>query len=161
MIPAAHVRAWRAQAPWATNAQVEQNLIICRALVEAYSDPVVAESLAFRGGTALHKLHFNPPLRYSEDIDLVQVRQEPIGKTVAALCSRLDHWLGAPNWKQSEGRFTLLYKVTVTTPPPISLRLKIEINTREHFSVMGFKKNAVRRQESVVRGRYRITGLRG
>ena len=29
--------------------------------------------LAFRGGTALYKLHLRPNARYSEDLDLVQV----------------------------------------------------------------------------------------
>ena len=140
MIPAAHVRAWRLNAPWTSNAQVEQDLVISRALVEAYRDPVVAERLAFRGGTALHKLHFRQPLRYSEDIDLVQVRPEPIGTTLAALRARLDHWLGMPSWKQNEGRFTLVYRFEATGAPPTPLRLKVEINTREHFAVLGHRK---------------------
>ena len=38
--------------------------------------------VAFRGGTALHKLFLHPAVRYSEDIDLVQVDQEPIGQTL-------------------------------------------------------------------------------
>lgn len=53
--------------------QVEQELIICRALVDMYSHQPLAESLVFRGGTALFKLHLSPA-RYSEDIDLVQKR---------------------------------------------------------------------------------------
>jgi len=61
--------------------QVEQDLVICRALVEIFSDDWLASSLAFRGGTALHKLYLNPQPRYSEDIDLVQVRAKPIKET--------------------------------------------------------------------------------
>jgi predicted nucleotidyltransferase component of viral defense system len=41
--------------------QVEQDLVISRALVEIFSHPVLEESLAFRGGTALYKLHLTPP----------------------------------------------------------------------------------------------------
>jgi len=41
--------------PWQTNEQVEQDLVICRALVEIFSDDFLAKNLAFRGGTALHK----------------------------------------------------------------------------------------------------------
>ena len=41
--------------------------------------PEAREALAFRGGTALYKLHLTPPARYSEDIDLVQVAAGPIG----------------------------------------------------------------------------------
>lgn len=60
MIPRAHITAWRAKAPWSTDAQVEQDLVVCRALVDLFSDELLARELAFRGGTALHKLHFDP-----------------------------------------------------------------------------------------------------
>ena len=36
-------------------------------------------NFAFRGGTASHKLSFKQPLRYSEDVDLVQTQSPPIG----------------------------------------------------------------------------------
>ena len=71
--------------PWQTNEQVEQDLVICRALVEIFSDEWLANSLAFRGGTALHKLYLKPQPRYSEDIDLVQIRAEPIKETIQHL----------------------------------------------------------------------------
>ena len=41
-------------------AQIEQDLIIARALVETFSDDFLKKSLAFRGGTALHKLYLPP-----------------------------------------------------------------------------------------------------
>ena len=56
MIPRDYVTAWRANAPWVDDAQVEQDLVISRALVEMFSHPLLARSLAFRGGTALYKL---------------------------------------------------------------------------------------------------------
>ena len=49
MIPRAHVTAWRASAPWPTDAQIEQDLVLSRALVEMFSRPAVAQALAFRG----------------------------------------------------------------------------------------------------------------
>ena len=61
MIPRAHVTAWRARAPWPTDAQIEQDLILSRALVEMFSQPTLAQTLAFRGGTALHKLFLQQP----------------------------------------------------------------------------------------------------
>ena len=78
MIPQAYITEWSQQVPWQTNEQVEQDLVICRALVEIFSNEWLAGSLAFRGGTALNKLYLQPQPRYSEDIDLVQVRAEPI-----------------------------------------------------------------------------------
>jgi len=49
-----------------------QTLIISRTLVELFSDDFLREHLAFRGGTALHKLYLTPAPRYSEDIDLAR-----------------------------------------------------------------------------------------
>jgi predicted nucleotidyltransferase component of viral defense system len=89
MIPQAHIMEWSQQVPWQNNEQVEQDLVICRALVEIFSDERLAGSLAFRGGTALHKLYLHPQPRYSEDIDLVQIRTEPIKETVQRLQAAL------------------------------------------------------------------------
>ena len=143
MIPRAHITAWRRTAPWSSDAQVEQDLVISRALVEIYSDPGLSSLLAFRGGTALHKLHLSPASRYSEDLDLVQIEAGSIGSVINALRSRLDHWLGDPRRKQSEGRMTLLYRFESEIPPVTPLRLKIEVNTREHFSVLGLARKRV------------------
>ncbi len=138
MIPRAHITAWRAVAPWSMDAQVEQDLILSRALVQIFSESMLSRHLAFRGGTALHKLFLNPPSRYSEDIDLVQVKSEPIGPTLNALRQVLDSWLGQPRRRQSEGRVTLVYRFDSEIAPITPLRLKIEINTREHFAVLGY-----------------------
>ena len=135
MIPFDYIREWKQKAPWRRSDQVEQDLIICRALVEIFSHPLLAESLAFRGGTALFKLHL-PPVRYSEDIDLVQVHPGPIGPVMDALQEKLNSWLGKPRRKQSEGRVTLTYRMTSEAGMP--LKLKMEINSREHFTVLGY-----------------------
>ena len=119
--------------------QLEQDLVISRALVEIYSKRELSAALAFRGGTALHKLHIHPPVRYSEDIDLVQVQAGAIGPTLTSLRGVLDSWLGEPQWKQNEGRVTLNYRFDSEDAPPLRLRLKVEINSREHFTVFGLK----------------------
>lgn len=73
MIPKPYIAKWQKHAPWKEFSQVEQDLIISRTLIELFSDDFLKENLAFRGGTALHKLYLNPAPRYSEDIDLVQI----------------------------------------------------------------------------------------
>lgn len=78
MIPRAQITAWRSVAPWPDDAQVEQDLVLTRALIELFSRDFLRRRLAFRGGTALYKLFLDNPLRYSEDIDLVQRSPEPI-----------------------------------------------------------------------------------
>ncbi len=137
MIPQDFISEWKKAAPWSQNDQVEQDLIICRALVEIFSHPILSDNLAFRGGTALFKLHLQP-VRYSEDIDLVQVHPGPIGPMLDALQEKLNPWLGNPKRKQSQGRVTLTYRVT--SEEGVQLRLKVEINSREHFTVLGFDK---------------------
>jgi len=136
MIPLDYITTWRVNAPWPQLSQIEQDLIICRALVELYTHPVVAKNLAFRGGTALFKLHLLPA-RYSEDIDLVQMQAGPIGPIMDAVQEKINPWLGIPKRKQSEGRVTLIWRVESEEGLP--LRLKVEINSREHFAVLGYQ----------------------
>lgn len=140
MIPRAQVTAWRSHAPWPTDAQVEQDLILSRALVALFGNEKVIETVAFRGGTALHKLFFPTSGRYSEDIDLVQITAGPIGPILSAIRTTLDPWLGEPKRKQSQGRVTMIYRFETTTRPIQPLRLKVEINTREHFTVLGIRR---------------------
>src|SRR5215470_2508666 len=124
MIPRDYITAWRANVPWVEDSQVEQDLIISRALVAIYSQADLAATLAFRGGTALHKLHFRPAARYSEDIDLVQVKAGAIGPVLVltALHKTLDPWLGEPRRDQSEGRVRLNYRFPSEDAPPLRLR---------------------------------------
>ncbi len=137
MIPRAYIDAWRSHAPWRSDAQVEQDLLICRALVAIFSNPVLAKHLAFRGGTALHKLFLKPSRRYSEDIDLVQLAAGPVGPLFDALREVLRPIFGIPRRKQGPGVVTLTYRMVSEIPPAIPLKLKVEINSREHFAVQG------------------------
>lgn len=139
MIPRDYITEWRAEAPWVQDFQVEQDLVICRALVAIFTHPILSKALAFRGGTALYKLYLTPAARYSEDIDLVQVKAEAAGPVMDALRDTLDPWLGKPQWKQTEGRVTFNYRFLSEDPTPLPLRLKVEINTREHFTQYGLQ----------------------
>jgi len=136
MIPKIYIQEWAQIVPWQEPRQVEQDLIITNALLKLYNHPHLSSSLAFRGGTALNKLYFNPPTRYSEDIDLVQTIPEPIGQTLDYMREVLDSWLGEPSRGFSNGRVTLVYRVVSDQGYP--LKVKFEINSREHFSVLGF-----------------------
>lgn len=110
-------------------------------MVELFSNDDLKNLIALRGGTALHKFHFPKPERYSEDIDLVQVEAGPIGPIMDGIHKGLDLWLGEPKRKQGQGRVTLYYRFTTETEPIITMRLKVEINTREHFSVLGIARH--------------------
>ncbi len=140
MIPRDYITEWRERAPWSDDFQVEQDMVISRALVEILFEPVLAGALAFRGGTAFYKLYLTPPARYSEDIDLVQIEPGPAGPLMDGVRSALDPWLGVARWKQSQGRVTFGYRFQSEDVTALRLRLKVEINTREHFAVLGFTK---------------------
>ncbi len=139
MIPAAYVQEWSSRAPWPTATQVEQDLIICRSLCDLFNSPALAGRIAFRGGTAIHKLIFERPLRYSEDIDLVQTVPEPIGETADAIRNALS-WLGKCNWKPASHSLHFIFKFSPEAAPATSLKLKIEVNTREQQSLYPVKK---------------------
>jgi predicted nucleotidyltransferase component of viral defense system len=133
MIPPAVITGWAQTHPWSSSAQVEQDLALSRALVEIFQDALLADALVFRGGTALHKLLLAPAARYSEDLDFVQRRSAPIGVILDRLQQRLNPWLGEPRRKVGPRGSTLVYRFSSELPPVVPLRLKIEINTREHF----------------------------
>lgn len=138
MIPRAFIQAWSQTAPWLDSRQVEQDLIICRALCDLFGSSKLSGKIAFRGGTAINKLVFKKPLRYSEDIDLVQMQAEPIGDTVNAIRDALS-WLGDFNWKPASHSMHLFYKFSPEAAPDSTLKLKIEINTREHKNYFQLK----------------------
>jgi hypothetical protein len=139
VIPTAFLQAWSTKAPWPDLRQVEQDLIICRALCDLFNAPALAGKIAFRGGTAIHKLLFKQPLRYSEDIDLVQAHAEPIGGTVDAIRAALS-WLGKCGREQAGHSMHLMFKFRPEINAQATLKLKVEINTRDHASLLGVRR---------------------
>ena len=93
MIPRGYITEWRANAPWVDDSQVEQDLVISRALLNIYSNKTLHDTL--------------------------------------------DPWLGEPAYKQSNARITYKYRFESEDGRP--MRLKLEINTREHLTVEGLK----------------------
>jgi predicted nucleotidyltransferase component of viral defense system len=130
MIPAMNIVAWGRTVPWVEQRQVD--LIISRALLELFNDPFLQGELRFRGGTALNKLHFPVPLRYSEDIDLTRTNDGAIGPILDAVRGILEPWMGRAQFDQSKIAPKLRFRMTAedqTSPAPI--RVKVEIHTRE------------------------------
>lgn len=137
MIPKPYIAKWQQYAPWREFAQVEQDLIISRALVEIFSDEFLRKNLAFRGGTALHKLYLNPAPRYSEDIDLVQVKPGPI-KPIMHRIGEIITFFEEKRATQVRGHGAkALYRFT-SEYEELKMRLKIEINCKEHFNVLSW-----------------------
>ena len=147
MIQQSHLIAWQTHAPWPKRSQIEQDLRLSRGVAAIFADPVLAEHLAMRGGTVLHKGHLAPAARYSEDIDLVLVKP----MNTDALDQRLrrvltpvlgepddsliaDAWLAIRNVLKPSRILRTAYKFV-----PLGLRkeetIKVEVNLNENASL--------------------------
>lgn len=132
MIAEQHVTNWRKVVPWEEHAQVVQDLIISRMLVDIFSDELLKNELRFRGGTALNKLHFPNPLRYSEDIDLVRVNPGKAGPILYRICQKMKPWIEKrPKVTFRYFLIKLVFRVDSRDEAFGQIRIKIEINTRE------------------------------
>jgi len=114
--------------------------VICRALVEIFRDDYLSGDLAFRGGTALHKLYLQPQTSFSEDMYLVQIQAEPIGQVWDRLRDVLG-FLGKARVEVGDMIATMKFRFESEIAPVIPMRLKIEINCRRHFSESVGRKN--------------------
>lgn len=138
MIPSQNIVAWGNVVPWAEQRQIEQDLIISRVIIELFSDEFLAGQLRFRGGTALNKLHFPKPLRYSEDIDLVRTTHGEIKPILSRLREVLEPWLGEAEFKGSRMAPKLIFKID-PEGGGAKMKLKVEINTRDTKAYDGAK----------------------
>lgn len=115
MISPAFITEWSQQCPWISPAQIEQDLVLSRGLVEIYSDPILRERLLFRGGTALHKIVLKP-----------------------AVADAFAHYMQAENHPVSSAEFALNLAAKMkhagflSDTPPI-LRPGIQYNSTEAF----------------------------
>lgn len=144
MIPLREIAAWRAHAPWPNDMQVEQDLLLTRAMGAIFVDDFLRSQVAMRGGTALHKVHLAPAARYSEDIDLVLVGDRPAEHVEKALKRVLNPILGAPrtnmwakvvlavrNWRMPSEILRLEWFYRPTLSAQEEAKLKVEVNCTE------------------------------
>lgn len=150
MIQQSHLTAWQAHAPWDQRSKIEQDLRLSRAVAAIFSNGVLAEHLALRGGTVLHKGHLAPAARYSEDLDLVLIKAMDKDELDAQLRRILAPVLGEPT--DSAIADTWLTIRNVLKPSqilrtryqymPLGLRypmtVKVEVNLNEQRSLFPF-----------------------
>lgn len=128
MIPQAFVTEWGTTRPWPTPEQIEQDLLLSRAMCAIAEHRLLGDELVFRGGTALHKVHLPEPLRYSEDLDYVRTTAGGIGTITGGLLD-LGRELGFEVTSRISAHPKVYWRTTSTAGAP--LRLKIEVNTHE------------------------------
>jgi predicted nucleotidyltransferase component of viral defense system len=133
MIPENTIIAWGIKHPWTTKEQIEQDLLLSRALCAIYNDDFLANELVFRGGTALHKLLLQNPYRYSEDLDFVRTTAggiSPIIGRIADIGKELGFLVNTKLSKYPK----IFWKYTSETGR--DLKIKIEMNTFERSPAM-------------------------
>jgi len=136
LIPKSYINQWKLVSPWQQDEFVEQDLILSRLLIELYSSKIFSDNLIFRGGTALHKLFFKTPHRYSEDLDFVQIKAGHIGDVLTELRKVIKQIIPTkPVYNKSQIANRLVYSYYAENPPNPKMKIKIEINAREHFAV--------------------------
>lgn len=144
MVPPETVTAWAVAHPWPTSVQVEQDLLLSRAICAIADDPYLGEELVFRGGTALHKLHVEQALRYSEDLDYVRTSEGGISRLTRSLTD-VGKSLGFDVRTRISEHPKVYWRATSAQGTPI--RIKIEVNTHERSPALAHA-HVVHRVES-------------
>jgi predicted nucleotidyltransferase component of viral defense system len=134
----------QALVPWQRQRQVEQDLLLCRAMAALFNDNFLRSQIAMRGGTLLHKVHLAPAVRYSEDIDLVAFGQRPEGHIAKAIRRVLKPELGEPagavwdtirlairNAVKPSRVLRLTYSVPSVSEPGATLDIVVEASVTE------------------------------
>ncbi|PJC65153.1 MAG: nucleotidyl transferase AbiEii/AbiGii toxin family protein [Deltaproteobacteria bacterium CG_4_9_14_0_2_um_filter_42_21] len=148
---------WSEISPFADNVQVEQDLLLTGMLCKIYSHPVLSEKIAFRGGTCLQKLFMPNVFRYSEDLDFVQIQKEPIGDTIHTLRDVLSNIFEEdPAWAMRRDGCRLYYFFQAEGRES-KQKIKIEINTREQFSIEGYQKKELSFTSPWISGEAQVT----
>ena len=128
MIPDNSITEWSAYAPWATRAQIEQDLLLSHLMIEISNNDYLGKDLIFRGGTCLHKLHLPAPYRYSEDLDYVRENTYGIKDTFTEL-ARIASDIGFST--STELNKIPKFFMRTTASDGSSIKIKIEINAHE------------------------------
>ena len=142
------ILAHQQQVPWPNLRQVEQDLLLCRAMTALFDDEFLKTQIAMRGGTLLHKVHLAPASRYSEDIDLVVIGDRPDEHIRKAINRVLIGVLGRPTssaWQavklavrnavKPSKVLRVIYRVpSVADPRGTPLEIVIEANVTERKS---------------------------
>ncbi len=136
MIAQAYLNEWVSRAPWPTQLQIEQDLLLSRLIVEIAGHELLGGELALRGGTCLNKLHLPEPLRYSEDLDYVRRTRSGIKPYLTALREvALDTGLVEHGTTQSGQMVHIVFDAQATGGPG-RIRIKIETNIAETDSFL-------------------------
>lgn len=129
MIPGPVLTQWRQRAPWGEDRQVAQDLLLSLLAIRVAQHPQLSDALAWRGGTALHKLHLETARRYSEDLDYVLVSGVSHTIVVRSLKAVVeDLGLECARDEVSDTRVKVWGNVEVPAADDEKIGIKLEVN---------------------------------
>lgn len=133
MMPRKDITRWGVDHPWQNENQVEQDLLLSRAMIEIANDSLLGDELVLRGGTAFHKLFLPEPYRYSEDLDFVRTTTGGIGDVMKRLT-----YLGSELGFEIRTKMGIYPKVfwRFAFEDGTPGKIKLEINTYERSPMM-------------------------
>ena len=103
--------------------------------------------------------HLSPAVRYSEDLDFVQGNAEVIGEVLSAIKKICRPLFGKPRTRQKEDSVILTFHSVSELPPSIPLRIKVEVNTREHIAVFPIEHKAYEIDCQLIAAKHRALNL--
>jgi len=131
VIPAAAITEWSVTRAWPSRLQVEQDLLLARLIVDVYRHPLLSQLLVFRGGTCLHQLRLDQPLRFSEDLDFVRRATVGLGDVFDAL-RQVTNNIGLEVAARDVSRHAkFILRGPAEDDARVSLRIKVEVSAEE------------------------------
>jgi len=134
------ITAWGETHPWPSSEQIEQDLLISRAICEIAEHNYLSNELVFRGGTALNKLFTKTAYRYSEDLDYVRKTSGGVGTLLSALRD-IGERLGFTVSTKIARYPKVFWKTTAQNGIPI--KMKIEVNTQERVPALPLESRTI------------------
>ena len=134
---------WQKEERFKRSVHAEKDLYIEFFLSVFPQNQWLFKHLIFKGGTALHKIHLEKSLRFSEDMDFEHRDNSKIQTTL----NKIDLFLNKMNFNKKTERAKNNYKVSALYESPITEeteKLKIEISDREDFSILGYTQKPLR-----------------
>lgn len=137
MIPRPALTQWRRKAPWQTDLQVEQDLLLSTLAILVAQHEYLGDRLVWRGGTCLHKLHLADPRRYSEDLDYVLHDDDPDHRQLADALREVvaDLGMGVHHSEVTPTRVNVQAD-TEATVGGAGIRVKLEVNCADAAPVL-------------------------
>jgi hypothetical protein len=86
----------QAVVPWSAQHHVEQDLLLCRAMIALFDYAFLSSQIATRGGTLLHKVHLAPPAPTTKTLIRLRSGSRPPEPIRCAMRRVLEDVLGAP-----------------------------------------------------------------